>query len=279
MTETGYHDVRQPYRIQKRLALNQCFRTVQENWGEQKQIGYVTFGGEDLYDAMDLVGVFSIREHDIAIVSYEHDQRRAEASQSCAVATTLSQVETITIDIVPTSFPVTVDRIQAIRRGRQMIYFLDHTGTFREKEAAGLDTLLDAELLRAGDFLLVTSCLTPRVMHNANIMAKYDRSFRLMFGARRIDNEFRGRNHVDLFIALALSRRAGRLRGVAHVPSVVATLLAKFKYRDTRAPMGLWLYRIDQRQTAQCRMSDVPFDEFPHAFGWISPPAVPEIFD
>ncbi|HET6878608.1 MAG TPA: hypothetical protein VFI31_00450 [Pirellulales bacterium] len=130
MTETGYHDLRQPYRIQKRLALNQCFRAIYENWGQQKQIGYVTFGGEDLYDAMDLVGVFSIREHDIAIVSYEHDRRRAEASQMCAVATTLSQVETITIDIVPAPFPAIVDKIQAIRHGRQLIYFLDYTGTF-----------------------------------------------------------------------------------------------------------------------------------------------------
>ena len=56
MTAT-YGDVLQPYRIQKRLALNQCFRLIRKDFGLPQKFAYVTFGGEDLYDAMDLVPI------------------------------------------------------------------------------------------------------------------------------------------------------------------------------------------------------------------------------
>ncbi len=278
MTAT-YGDVPQPYRIQKRLALNQCFRLIRKDFGLPQKFAYVTFGGEDLYDAMDLVGVFNVRDHEIGIISYEHDTDLAQRSQECPVATTLSKVKTITIDIIPAQFPSALEKLEAIRSDCTFVYFLDYTGTFKDKEANDLEYLLDSGLMRIGDFLLVTSCLTPRVIHNQNIMGKYDRSFRLFFQPSRLDKEFRGRNHVDLLVAISFSRRESSLRklGQKEIPS--PQLLGKFKYRDSRSPMGLWLYRVERKDGSSRKLDDVHFDEFPHAFAMMPEPEVPNIFD
>ena len=156
-----YHDVPQPYRIQKRLVLNQCFKCIQLQWPSGLTINYVTFGGEEIYDVMDMVGIFDIRSHRLNIVSYEEDGDVAARSRVCAVAKTLSKVPTVSIDIVPTVFFEDAVTINLLRRSGSFIYFLDDTKTFGERQANNLAELLGAGLLRHGDWLLITSCLTP----------------------------------------------------------------------------------------------------------------------
>src|SRR5438445_13715083 len=113
-TET-YHALPQPFRIQKRLVLNQSFKSIKAQWRTGDTINYVTFGGEHLYDVMDLVSVFDIREQHLNVVSYEEHGGVAGRSRTCAVATTLSKVPTISVEIVPTAFFDNARRLRQLR--------------------------------------------------------------------------------------------------------------------------------------------------------------------
>jgi hypothetical protein len=109
-------------------------------------------------------------------------------------------------------------------------------------------------------------------------MSQYDVTFKLLYGPQiAVTMEFKVRNHVDLLVALIFSQYQpvetdthGQLR---------ATLLRKFRYRDTRTNMGLWLYRIDATNP-NTRLVDRQFEEFPHAFEKIEIiEEIPNIFD
>jgi hypothetical protein len=276
-----YHGFDPPYRIQKRLVLNQCFRCIRDSGGMPDSITYVTFGGRDLYDVMDLVAVFDLRGHKMNVVSYEEDAEVAGEARLSAVATTLSQMATVSIDIVPSAFFDNSKPLRTHRSTGPFIYFLDDTRTFRERQAATLVELLRARLLRTGDWLLITSCLTPRVVNQERFMTKHDGTFRLFYGQPlALKNDFRVRNHVDLLVALSLSRYVS-LSSVTE-NRAHATLMRKFKYRDTRATMGLWLFRVEAFQGRAVRLEDCVFEEFPVAFEKVPQeprPDVPNIFD
>ena len=151
-----YHDYPQPFRIQKRLILNQCFKTVQADAGTLDALTYVTFGGLDLYDAMDLVAVFDIRKHKINIVSYEQDQKIASDSRVRPVAATLSRIATVSVEIVPTEFFENSTPLHQLRDNTRFIYFLDYTGTFGNRQIDSLAELFNDGLLRAQDYLMIT---------------------------------------------------------------------------------------------------------------------------
>lgn len=277
-----YHEVPQPFRIQKRLVLNQCFKRVKEDAGVIDRLAYVTFGGEDLYDVMDLVSVFDIRNHEFSIISYEQNKDRAIRSRSCPVASTLSRVETVNIEIVPSEFPENLRPLFKIRQSRRFVYFLDYTGNFARRQADTLTTLLNSTLLREDDFLLITSCLSPRIVHQSRFMITFKPSFKLFYGtAVTIDQEFKARNHVDLLVEMTMSRHERGSMEMQQRSRISANLLRKFKYRDSKAPMGLWLYRMESKKERLALLNDAPFEEFPHAFKKVEEREVdvPNIFD
>src|SRR5437016_2546154 len=119
----SYHDYPQPFRIQKRLVLNQCFKCIHDCADIHSKLTYVTFGGEHLYDVMDLVSVFDIRHHKLDIISYEENEEVALKSRTCPVASNLSKVSTITVEIVPTAFLENSKAVRALRPSAQFIYF------------------------------------------------------------------------------------------------------------------------------------------------------------
>ena len=264
----GYHDYPQPFRIQKRLTLNQCFKTIQAEAGVLDTLTYVTFGGRDLYDAMDLVAVFNIRQHQINIVSYEQDEQVAADSRVRPVAATLSRVATVSIDIVPTEFFENSAPLHKLRGNSRFIYFLDYTGTFGSRQADSLTDLLSDGLLLDQDYLMITSCISPRIVRQPRFMLLYEDAFRLFYGPSiTINQEFKIRNHVDLLVGMALSRFERELATASvRQPSLHARLLQKFRYQDTRTPMGLWLYRFERSLIQSPRLDDGIFGEFPHAF-------------
>src|SRR5262249_26255058 len=147
------------------MVLNQCFKCLHPQWNVGATVNYVTFGGEHLYDVMDLVGVFDIRNQNLNVISYEENERVAATSRTCAVATTLAKVSTVSVEIVPTVFFENSKQLRALRTMGPFIYFLDDTKTFGEHQATTLTELLQAELLRQGDWLLITSSL--RVVYQA----------------------------------------------------------------------------------------------------------------
>lgn len=277
----AYHERPQPFRIQKRLVLNQCFKCIQSNSEPTRTLNYVTFGGEDLYDIMDLVAVFDIRHHKLNIVSYEENETKARQSEICPVAITLSRVSTISVEIVPAAFSENVRPLRTLRPSGPFIYFLDDTKTFRENHADTLLQLLKSALLREGDWLLITSCLTPRVVHQSRFMERHNGAFKLFYGPQTTINvDFRMRNHVDLLVALALSQYQQVTDALRRRP-LYATLFRKFKYRDTQTAMGLWLYRIEMTDGHSSVLRDQPFEEFPLAFEKVpeKEEEVPNIFD
>jgi hypothetical protein len=276
-----YDEIPQPYRIQKRLVLNEAFRTIHREIADPGQLTYVTFGGDHLYDVMDLVAVFDIRRNAISVFSFERDYAKATASKNCPVAATLSKVETMSVDIKNSDFPTGAEELDSRRSDGVFIYFLDYLGTFAEKDAAALTELLDGGLLLAGDFLLVTSCLSPRIVHQRGFMERYRAAFGIYYGGVDVDRDFKVRNHVDLLVATAFSRHQRKLAGLVKDQFMSPNLLRKFMYRDSKATMGLWLFRINQRAGAVRLLSDSQFEEFPHAFTKLKEAGleVPNIFD
>ncbi|HMG73679.1 MAG TPA: hypothetical protein VK582_09270 [Pyrinomonadaceae bacterium] len=276
-----YHDIKQPFRIQKRLVLNEAFRTIYRETGEIGRLTYVTFGGDNLWDVMDLVAVFGISSlNRMSVFSFERDSEKALASQSCPVATTLSKVETVSVNIKNSEFPVGCDELYSDHRDGRFIYFLDYPGTFAEKDAVSLTELLDAGLLLSGDFFLITSCLSPRIVHQSSFMERYRAAFGMFYTGAKIDREFKVRNHVDLLVATVFSRYQRKLKWLSREELSSATLLRKFMYRDSKATMGLWLFRVDSQAGTTRFLRDSEFEEFPYAFTKKEvEPDVPNIFD
>jgi hypothetical protein len=271
-----YHKHPQPFRIQKRLVLNQCFKCIASHWRRGATVNYVTFGGEQLYDAMDLVGVFDISAQCLNIISYEENEEVAAKSRICPVATTLSKIGTISVEIVPTVFFENAKPLRELRTDGHFIFFLDDTKTFGERQANTIAELLSSGFLRQSDWLLITSSL--RVVYQARFMSRYDGTFHMFYGARiSITKDFRARNHVDLLVARTFSNY--RPIGVTQGWQLKAVLMRKFKYRDTSG-MGLWLYRIDEVSRYAGQLADQQFEEFPYAFEHVPKELeVPNIFD
>lgn len=277
-TELYHGGLQQPYRIQKRLVLNQCFKSIQASGAVAQTLNYVTFGGEDLYDVMDLVSVFDVRHLDLRVLSYEENESVAVKSRTCPVASSLSRIETVCVEIVPASFGDNHRPIRALRPEGNFIYFLDDTRTFREPHAEVLLDLLRSDLLREADFLLITSCLTPRVVHQPRFMRRYEGTYKTYFGPKTgINQDFKVRNHVDLLVAQTFSRFQGIQLGARAF--LRANLLRKFKYNDTRAEMGLWLFQLRSSPNRTFTLRDVEFELFPHAFVRVPDEDIPNIFD
>jgi hypothetical protein len=277
-TET-YHGLSQPFRIQKRLVLNQCFRKI-SSVGFPTNVQYVTFGGEDLYDVMDLISVFDVLKHKFRIISYEEDQMVAKRAQACPVGASLAKIPTIFVQVVPTAFFDNAAPLHSIRDSGRFIYFLDDTKTFREPQAEVILSLLASGLLREADWLLITSCLTPRVVRQANFMGRFQGAFRLFYKkSDEVDLEFRIRNHVDLLLAMIFSRYQAMAADIRS--QLIPCLIAKYKYRDTRSEMGLWLFRIDAGRPITA-LADRPFEPFLEEIEQLfkeKEAAVPNIFD
>ena len=113
-TEVYHGGLQQPYRIQKRLVLNQCFKSILASDTVDQTLNYVTFGGEDLYDVMDLVSVFDIRHLELRVLSYEENDSVAVKSRTCPVAANLSRIDTVSVEIVSSSFGDNHRPIQAL---------------------------------------------------------------------------------------------------------------------------------------------------------------------
>jgi hypothetical protein len=98
-------------------------------------------------------------------------------------------------------------------------------------------------------------------------MLSYEDTFKLFYGTSIIvDPEFKIRNHVDLLVGIALSRfeRESLTAGIRQ--PLYAKLLRKFRYQDTKTPMGLWLYRFERSLTHSTKLEDGLFEEFPQAY-------------
>jgi hypothetical protein len=276
-----YHSsIAQPYRIQKRLALNQCFRAIREQTGGLSTLVYVTFGGQDLYDTMDLLAVFDLTQTRMRIVSYERDGAIARQARACPVFQALSRIPSLDVRVISATFPNGVDLLQKFRANTTFVYFLDYTGTFGKADSRYIHELLTLGLIREEDFLLITSCLSPRIVHQSGFMSRYASSFQLFFQRTSIDTSFKARNHVDLLLAMALSdfERSSEVMGQRR--RMHAELLRKYKYADSQSAMGLWLYRIQIATTSKA-IPDRDFDEFPHAFATAKKRRrnVPKIFE
>lgn len=280
-----YHDIEPPYRIQKRLVLNRCFKTVLEHLGQQpREFTYITFGGRELYDVLDLVGVFDVQKSKIHVKSYEQLPEIADAAKNCPVSKTLGKLSTIFIQIVPNALQETT--LGPLIKGgakRPFLYFLDYLNPFGLSHQATLLALVRARCLRAGDFLMITSNLTPRVIYQTRrpFMQNQVAAFRTYFGlgGAPVPPKFRERNHVDLLVGQACSIIAGES---TPGPYIDCSLMGKYRYRDT-TPMGVWIYEVKQAQRMATRLRDVDFRDYPWPLAITEKaalaPSEPQLFD
>jgi hypothetical protein len=267
-----YHaTIEPPYRIQKRLVLNQCFKGILARLEiDPTHLTYVTLGGGELYDVIDLVCVFDVRKTQLSVISFEMNADLATRSNTCAVAEALRRMDSFSLQVVPHEIQdIHFGPMHGRQNARPFLYFLDYTDPFGIGHRDTLVSLLSSASLRAGDYLLITSCLTPRVLHQDGFMNDFTPDFRTFFGlsSSLVDRDFKVRNHVDLLVAQAIAENS---RG--HAPSVVtdAELISKYRYRDTRSPMGVWLYAITNATSLPTILADTPFDEYP----WAMPPVI-----
>jgi hypothetical protein len=260
-----YHKgLTQPFRIQKRLTLNQCFRAIRSEGGDVERLTYVTFGGRDLYDVMDLVAVFDLRRTHLHVVSYERDLDTAEIARKCPVASTLSNVSGVRIQVVPNEFPRDIERIVTPNRSARAIYYLDYTGTFNDYRQEPLEELLENGFINDGDFLLITSCLNPRIVHRGRFMVDHERDYIILYGmAGQPNRDFRVRNHVDVLIGLTVARHERTRSAAGEQTKLWAKLIKKYKYKDSKSPMGLWLFRFESVSSRLPRLNDRLFEDFP----------------
>ena len=264
---SAYDDVIEPpYRIQKRLVLNQCFKTILQDLGKQPPVfTYVTFGGKQLYDLLDLISVFDIQKSKIYVKSYEVEPDVAKAARSCPVSRTLGKMSSVFIEIVPNALQEnTLTPLIKAAVHRPFLYFLDYLNPFGLSYQSELIALIRARCLRPGDYLMITSNLTPRVMYHTRrpFMESHVGAFRTYFGlgGGAISPKFRERNHVDLLVGQACSIIA---RESSPGPYIDSRLLDKYRYRDSRTPMGVWIYRIEKTLRPATRLKDVPFKDYP----------------
>src|SRR5215469_5997279 len=98
-----YHaTVEPPYRIQKRLVLNQCFKSVLAQLGaDPPRLTYITLGGGELYDVIDLVCVFDVRKTQLSVISFEMDGGLALRSVTCPVAEALGRLTSFSLQVIP----------------------------------------------------------------------------------------------------------------------------------------------------------------------------------
>jgi hypothetical protein len=237
----------------------------------------VTFGGQDLYDTMDLLSVFNLTRSQVTILSYEESPAISQEARRSPVFRALSRVPSINIQIISARFPSDVELIQKLRGDDPFIYFLDYTGTFGRADTRAVQLLLENQLIRQDDFVLITSSLTPRVVNQPRFMSRYTASFQLLFQNAHVDSSFKIRNHVDLLFALALSDFERTSQALGSRQRMRATLLKKYKYSDSSA-MGLWLYALETGKPTNTIL-DCPFEEFPHAFSAPRRADIPNIFD
>jgi len=158
---------------------------------------------------------------------------------------------------------------------------LDNFGTFAEKDSTNLTEMLNEGLLAAGDFLLITSCLSPRIVHQPSFMAAFKTAFGIFYDGVEIDRDFKARNHVDILVALAFSRYHTKMKSIGKSEFLYTSLIRKFSYRDSKATMGLWVFRVARQEAGSFRLSDCEFEQFPHAFTKpkATARAVPNIFE
>ncbi len=260
-----YHkSLSQPFRIQKRLTLNQCFRTIYSESGDTARITYVTFGGRDLYDVMDLVAVFDLHRIKLHVVSYEQDPDTADLAKKCPVASTLSNVAGVRIQVVPNEFPRDLERLITPSESSRAIYYLDYTGTFNDYRQETISELLDNGFINGGDFLLITSCLSPRIVHQGQFMIDHERDYVILYRMTTEPNrDFKVRNHVDLLIGMTISKYERARSDQGSGRRLSAKLIKKYKYKDSKTPMGLWLYKFEEVATRLPRLDDHHFEDFP----------------
>ncbi|BDU70858.1 hypothetical protein [Mesoterricola silvestris] len=268
-----YHDTLQPpYRIQKRLVLNQCFRSVKKQLKPGADlISYVTFGGAELYDLMDLLAVFDLRKRKFLAFSFELEEDLAQKANNCVVAKALRLTKRVHISVIQGDFAIDFGKLGERQAGQNFIFFLDYTECFAQRHQGAIESLLKFNLLRAGDFLIITSCLVPRVMHQPTFMEDKLNLFSDYFHVDEgdIDTQFKVRNHVDLLVGQAFLRNTG---GVHASEKLSPALIEKYKYRDTNVPMGLWAFAVQKVEREITGLNDHPFDEFP----WIPAPEAEE---
>jgi len=259
-----YHESGETLRVRKRLVLNECFRLIRDNCGSINRFTYITLGGQHLRDVLDLVNVFSIREYRISIFSYEKNHAHASITEKSDVGRVLSLFDGITVNTIQGQFPCKQELLVGVRHQGPFLYFLDYTKTFSEHKAEEVASLADYDLLRPGDYLLITCCVSPRIVHQRRFMAQYRACFRRYFSHKPINRDFRIRNHVELLLERALSRQR---RTAKHTnPSRIRVdTLTKYRYRDTMITMGLWLMQVRLRSKGKRKLRDKAFTDFPES--------------
>jgi hypothetical protein len=95
-------------------------------------------------------------------------------------------------------------------------------------------------------------------------MNRHERDYKFLFGVEEeLNRDFKVRNHVDVLVGLAISKFERTATLLDRQEKLWARLLRKFKYKDSRTPMGLWLYKLQAVRSRLPRMADCEFEEFP----------------
>lgn len=258
MSET-YHKLPQSSRIQKRLALNHLFKLVESEIPTSvTRLGYITFGGAELGDLLDMALVFDVTAYEISCVTYEKEKKQARAAAASPVAKTLNRIETVSVRVVRGDINSSFSHIKDVRPRALCIYFLDYTKVVTDADVDVVTHLVDENLLREGDYLLVTSSLTPRVTRQQTRLQRNRDLLQEHLGRSSFDEDFVERNFVDLHVSRSFRR--------TYQKSTRCDCVKKIRYRDTSA-MGTWLFRVTGG-TQPWTWPDMDFFDFPRNFSY-----------
>ena len=207
-----------------------------------QQYCYVTLGGTELRDVANVAWIDRLLAS--AIVSYENDSERADMARNTAAS------------LVEAGLPVSIveDDIFCYERDSDLphIFFVDLTGICKpipyQKE---FRNWLDRDVLRPGDFLLVTSHLGS--VKWAQALRYYDAEFREL---RSFERAERQRLYYLCHPALVL-RRALLSRGLER--ELRLRPVGSVRYQD-RSAMGLYGILVEEGETSlQLLVDEAPF--------------------
>lgn len=263
-----YHKVTPPSeRIQKRLVLNQCFRLISESLSKKNGgagLTYVTFGGATLTDVLDFFSVFDIRKGQYSVLSFEECQLEANQANISAVKKAIGM--RVDVQVVNGDLGVNLDKLSGVLEKSRKIFFLDFTDHFctnAHKHQGLVEQLLNFRFLEDDDYLIITSALDPRTVTRPNFMKNYVGKFCDYFSVTEgdVDQAFKIRNYVDLLVAETFVNY-GYITGPEGF-FLVPKLMNKYRYRDSKIPMGKWVFEIRKSSRCISVLDDMQLDEYP----------------
>jgi len=104
---------------------------------------------------------------------------------SCVARIRFPASGSLQLDVLAERFPGALQHLDALRGRGPFLYFLDYTNVFGYRETLDIADIFRGGLIRSGDFVMITSCVSPRIVRQPRFLHKYVLAFAASSGRKR----------------------------------------------------------------------------------------------